>query len=186
MLDFKRILIIAIGILLIIAIIWVVYLFINNKEIGKNEIEEYTPQQEISEEQLRQTIVSLYFQKEGELVPEARLIDVKELLDNPYEKIINLLIEGPKNQNLEKTIPKDTKINKIERQGETLIIDFSEEFIINHVGGEVAEKITIKSLVKTLTELTEINEIKIKINGEENKEFKDGIIKFNQNFNREF
>ena len=38
MLDFKRILIIAIGILLIIAIIWVVYLFINNKEIGKNEI----------------------------------------------------------------------------------------------------------------------------------------------------
>ena len=32
MLDFKRILIIAIGILLIIAIIWVVYLFINNKE----------------------------------------------------------------------------------------------------------------------------------------------------------
>ena len=185
MLDKKRILIVGSAIILIILVIVGVYFFIKNKE-EKNEIIEYVPEQEISEEQLRQTIVSLYFKNEKGLMPEARLVDVKELINNPYEKIINMLLEGPKNKNLQKTIPEGTKINKIEKEGEILIIDFSEEFISNHSGGENEEKLTIESIVKTVTELTEINGIKIKINGEENKEFKDGKIKFNQIFNRDF
>lgn len=185
MLDKKRILIVGIAIILIILVIAGVYFFIKNKK-EKNEITEYVPEQEISEEQMRQTIVSLYFKNENGLMPEARLVDVKELINNPYEKIINMLLEGPKNENLQKTIPEGTKINKIEKEGEILIIDFSEEFISNHNGGENEEKLTIESIVKTVTELTEINGIKIKINGEENKEFKDGKIKFNQNFNRDF
>ena len=185
MLDWKRILIVTISIILIIAIIVGVYFFIKNKN-QENEIIEYTPQEEITDEQMRQTIVSLYFKNENELIPEARLVDVKELIDNPYEKILTMLIEGPKNENLQKTIPNGTKINKIEKQGENLIIDFSEEFILNQQEGEENEKLVIKSIVKTVTELTEINGIKIKINGEENKEFKDGKIKFNQIFNREF
>lgn len=185
MLDKKRILIVGIAIILIILVIAGVYFFIKTKE-EKNEITEYVPEQEISEEQLRQTIVSLYYKNENGLMPEARLVDVKELINNPYEKIINMLLEGPKNENLQKTIPEGTKINKIEKDGEILIIDFSEEFISNHIGGENEEKLTIESIVKTVTELTEINGIKIKINGEENKEFKDGKIKFNQIFNRDF
>ena len=185
MLDKKRILIVGSAIILIILVIVGVYFFIKNKE-EKNEIIEYVPEQEISEEQLRQTIVSLYFKNEKGLMPEARLVDVKELINNPYEKIINMLLEGPKNKNLQKTIPEGTKINKIEKEGEILIIDFSEEFISNHSGGENEEKLTIESIVKTVTELTEINGIKIKIDGEENKKFKDGKIEFNKIFNRDF
>lgn len=185
MLDFKRILIVGIGIILIILIIIGAYFYIKNKKNDENQIIEYTPEEEISDEQLRQTIVSLYFKRETELVPEARLMDVKELLEEPYEKIINLLIKGPKNQNLEKTIPEGTKINKIEKQGEVLIIDFSKEFIEKHIGGEIQENLTINSIVKTLTELTEINGVKIKIDGEENKCFKDEIIKFDKIFSRQ-
>lgn len=185
MLDKRRVFIVGIAIILIIAIIIGVYFFIKNKE-DNNEIIEYTPEQEISEEQLRQTIVSLYFKNENGLMPEARLVDVKELINNPYEKIMNMLLEGPKNENLQKTIPNGTKINSIEKQGEILILDFSEEFISKHSVGEQEEKLTLQSIVKTVTELTEINGIKIKINGEENKEFKDGKIKFNQTFNRDF
>ena len=60
--------------------------------------EEYTPQEEISDEQLRQTIVSLYFISKDtkEIVPEARLINIKEIINAPCDKLINLLIEGPK------------------------------------------------------------------------------------------
>ena len=102
MFNMKRIITILIIICLIISVIFgVYYFFIQNKEEG---IIEYTPQEEISEEQMRQTIVSLYFKSGEELVPEARLIDVKQLLNNPYEEILNMLIEGPKNNNLEKTI----------------------------------------------------------------------------------
>ena len=184
MLDSKRMIIVVISIILIIAIIMGVY-FYKKSEEEKNEITEYIPQEEISEEQMRQTIISLYFKNENGVIPEARLIDVKELINNPYEKIVTMLMEGPKNENLQRTIPEGTKINKIEKQGENLILDFSEEFILNHKGGEEEEKITVQSIVKTVTELTEINGIKIIINGEENKEFKDGKIKFDQVFHRE-
>ena len=185
MLDKKRVLVVLFFIVCIAIVIICVYVFIKNKE-KSNEIEEYTPQEEITDSQFRQTMVSLYFKNENDLIPEARLIDVKELINNPYEKILNMLIEGPKNENLKNAIPEGTKINKIEKIGETLIIDFSNDFILNHEGGAEEEKLTIRAIVKTLTELTEINEIKNKLNGEENKEFKDGIIKFNVTFNRDF
>lgn len=185
MLDKKRVLIIGIAITIIVAILVGVYFYIAGKE-PENQITEYTPQEEITDEQMRQTIVSLYFKNDNGLIPEARLMDVKELISNPYEKIVTMLIEGPKNENLQKTIPEGTKVIKIERDGEILALDFSEEFVSNHIGGEEQEKLTIQSIVKTVTELTEVNGIKIKINGEENKEFKDGKIKFNQIFNREF
>ncbi len=185
MLDKKRIFIVGIFIFAIILAIMAVW-FYREKAGKQNEIVEYTPEEEITDEQMRQTIVSLYFKNQNSLIPEARLIDVKELIQNPYEKIINMLLEGPKNENLQKTIPEGTKINKIEKQGEILILDFSTEFITNHQGGEEQEKLTLQSIVKTVTELTEINAIKIKINGEENKEFQDGKIKFDQIFHREF
>lgn len=182
MLDMKRVLITLIIICLIIAVIFGVYYFLNkNKDVN---IIEYTPQEEISEEQMRQTIVSLYFKSGEDIVPEARLIDVKQLLNNPYEQILKMLIEGPKNNNLQNTIPEGTKINKIQKENDILIIDFSKEFVENHKGEEKEEMKTINSILNTVTELTEINGIKILIDGEENKEFKDGKINFKNVFNK--
>lgn len=182
MLDMKRVITIIIIICLIIGVSYgIYYFFIQDREV---DMIEYTPEEEISEEQMRQTIVSLYFKSGEDIVPEARLIDVKELLNNPYKEILNMLIEGPKNTNLEKTIPDRTKINKIEKQEDILIIDFSEEFVLNHKGGEKEENITINSIVNTITELTEINGIKILINGEENKSFTDKQVEFNKIFER--
>ncbi len=177
----KKIIIAVILILLLIgAGIWIWC----NIEVQPTEVTEYIPEEEISEEQMRQTMVSLYFKSEDNLVPEARLIDVKSLLNNPYEEILNMLIKGPKNEKLEKTIPEGTKINNITKEGENLIIDFSKEFTQN-IKGEKDEKILIQSVVNTLTELTEINGVKILIDGQENESFEDGAIKFDKIFIRE-
>ena len=176
----KIILTIIIAILIGIGV-W--YFFFYN--VGnENEINEIIPEEEISEEQMRQTIVSLYFYNEStkSLVPEGRLIDVKELVEEPYKKLMELLIEGPQNTSLSKTIPEGTRINKIELKGETLYLDLSQEFIENHEGGEDKESITIYSIVNTMTNLTEVNSIKILIDGEENKAFKDNKIKFDDPF----
>ena len=62
------------------------------------------------------------------------------------------------------------------------MIDLSEEFIDNHPGGLEEEKNTIYSIVNTLTELTEVNGVKILIDNEENKSFNDNNIKFNEAF----
>ena len=85
--------------------------YVKNKE-KETIVEEYTPQEEITEEQARQTIVSLYFpsKETNELNPEARLIDIKEIINMPYKKLINLLIEGPKNEKNKKVIPENTKV----------------------------------------------------------------------------
>ena len=146
--------------------------------------EEILPEEEISDEQYRKTMVTLYYQNKDskELMPEIRLIDVKQLINEPYLTLINLLMEEPKNENLQSVIPKDTKINKIELKSDILVIDFSKEFIENHIGGIEEEKSTIYSIVNTVSELTEVNGVKILIDNEENKAFKDNNINFNEAF----
>lgn len=177
----KKFIIIALAILLIIGI---VYFCLKNKNFEKEE--EYTPEQEISDEQLRQTIVSLYFQdnKTNELVAEGRLIDAKQLLSNPYKILMELLINGPKNEKMKNVIPNGTKLNNIELKKDILYIDLSKEFIDNHPGGELAESNTVYSIVNTMTKLTEVNGIKILVDGKTDKGFKDGKIKFDDVFIR--
>jgi len=178
----KKIIIVVILILALIIGGWIFFKQGQEEEV----ISEYKPEEEISDEQLRQTIVSLYFQNKStsELVPEGRLIDVKLLLNEPYTTLMQLLIEGPKNEQLEKLIPDGTVINKIELKNDILYIDLSKEFIENHKGGEELESNTIYSIVNTMTQLTEVNGVKILIDGEVDKSFKDGKIKLDDAFVR--
>ena len=145
------------------------------QEKEETTIEEYTPQEEISEEQLRQTIVSLYFisKETKELEPEARLIDIKEIINDPCDKLINLLIEGPKNEKQERLIPENTKLLKSYMEQDCVTLDFSAEFLNYDKTNEKTKENIINSIVETLTQLTEVNKVKILINGEQNAEFSE-------------
>ena len=160
---------------------------VNNNKPEENNFEEfteYTPQEEISNEQLRQTLITLYFKNKdnGMLMPEARMIDSKALLNNPYNELVKLLVEGPKNESLQKLIPEETKVNNVEIIKGIVYIDFSEEFTkVGDMGVEEENKI-IESIVNTLTELTEVNGVKILINGEENLCFEDKAVNFKEIF----
>ena len=155
------------------------YFLINYLKQDKKEeepiVEEYTPQEEISEDQLRQTIVSLYFpnKETKELEPEARLVDIKEILENPYEKIVNLLIEGPKDESKERIVPENTKLLSSQLEGDRLTLDFSSDFLNYDKTDEKAKENLINSIVNTLTQLNEVNSIKILIDGSENEEFSE-------------
>lgn len=137
--------------------------------------EEYTPEQEITDEQSRQTIISLYFpaKETKELMPEARLIDIKELINNPYEKIMLLLIEGPKSDKGEKVVPDGTKVLKTYMENDCLTLDLSEEFLNYDKADEKSKNNLVNCIVNTMTELTEVNQVKILINGNESDEFKE-------------
>ena len=172
---------IILGIIFVVFLGWLVSV---NKDAGKNEIQEIVPEEEISQSQLRQTIITLYFmdKEKGELEPEARQIDARLLLENPYEVLVNMLIEGPKNENLIGIIPQGTKINNIGITDGIVSIDFSDNFINEQTLGEKQEKMIINSILKTLVELSEVNGMKILINGEENSCFPDEAVKFNEIF----
>ena len=155
--------------------------YVKKKEEGTT-IEEYIPQEEITEEQERQTIVSLYFpnKETNELNPEARLIDIKEIINNQCDKLMNLLIEGPKNDKNKTIIPEGTKINKIYLEKDCAILDLSAEFL-NYEKENEKEKTNLeKSIVNTLTQLTEINQVKILIDGNQNDELKEIYTKENE------
>lgn len=139
-------------------------------EIG----EEYTPEAELSEEQDKQTIVSLFFidKQSNKLTPEARIVDAKELITMPCERLMELLIDGPKNEKLDKVIPKGTKILKTFTEKDCLTIDFTKDFLNYDMEKENAKDNLINSIINTMTQLTEINEVKFLIEGQENEQFK--------------
>lgn len=173
-------------VILILIVLGAGFLIYKNNRQNKNEIQEYIPQEEITDEQLRQTIVTLYFLNidTGELMPEARKLDAKQLVKEPYKILIELLMQGPKSERMVKLIPNGTKLNKIEIKNDCIYIDFSNEFINEQKLGKEQEELIIKSIVNTVTELKEINSVRILIDGKENEEFPDNGINFKEPFKR--
>ena len=179
----KKVLFMIIAILALIAIGIGVFIWLQGK--NQNEIvSEIQPEEEMSDEQMRQTIVTLYYQntETNELMPEGRMIDVKRLFTDPYKTLVELLMEKPKNEKLKSAIPEGTRVIKTELKGNIVYLDLSKEFIDNHPGGEELENKTIYSLVNTLTELNEVSGVKILINGKEDQSFKDNKITFSDAF----
>lgn len=164
--------------IILVIIIFIVGFFsiklIKNKK--ESEVKnEYVPEEEISEQQLRETIVSLYFpDKETNMIkPEARLVSVNELMQSPYNILVELLINGPKNEKLKSIIPENTKLLNSSLDGECLILDFSSEFLNFNKEDSKEKENLIKSIVNTVTELNEVNKVKFLINGQTSDEFKD-------------
>lgn len=101
------------------------------------------------------------------LVPEKRTIKVPETADKlPTGAIINELIEGPNDESLRPTIPKETKLLSVKIEDKTAYVDFSEEIRTKHWGGSAGETMTITSIVNSLTELDGIDKVQILIAGE--------------------
>ena len=158
-------LLIAVLIMVLLALFFIVKNF--NKEILTTEnIIEITPEEEINSKQLRETIVTLYFldKNSGTLKNEGKLIDSKELLNNPYKKILELLLLGPQSDSLTSVFPENVKILDTEINSGCVTLNFSEELL--NYSDEVQKNNIINALLKTLTELNEVDSIKILINNE--------------------
>ena len=168
-----------ISIIIFIAIILGIYFIYKNIEIKKveNEYQDYTPEEEISDSQTRQTKIILYFEniETGELETEIKLIDANLLIKNPYKELIDLLIKGPQSSNLKKLVPDGTRLNDVKIEKNCAIINFSEEFL-NYENEEKKLKI-INSIVNTLTNLKEINSVSFLINGEKNEKLNEIYLK---------
>lgn len=123
-------------------------------------------------------MVSLYFynNETGELETEARLIDAIELLENPYTKLVQMLIDGPKSEKLKSLIPEDAKVLKTEIDSGCVTVDMSIE-VLNYTEDKDLSNKMIYSIVNTLTELTEVESVRFLINGEENEVLSEEYIR---------
>lgn len=159
--------------ILIIALAFFVYKNVSIEKNKQDEYQDYIPQEEISEEQTRQTKVTLYFEniETGELETEIKIMDANALINSPEKELMNLLIKGPQSTNLKKLIPEGTFLHDVKLEKSCVVINVSNEFL-NFENEENKLKI-INSIVNTLTNLKEIDSVKFLINGEVNEKLPD-------------
>lgn len=105
------------------------------------------------------------------------MVNVKELIQSPYSVLMQLLINGPKNEKLEGVFPENVRLLNASMNQECLVLDFSSEFLNYSKEDSKAKENLIYSIVNTATELTEVNKVKILIEGQENNEFKEEYIR---------
>ena len=171
-----------IAIIVLIVIIIAGYLVFNNISIEKqektiDEYQDYTPEEEISDDQLRQTKVILFFanSETGELETEIKVVDAKTLIENPCKQLMEWLIKGPQSSNLRKLIPEGTVLHDVKLEDSCAIVNVSNEFL-NYETEENKLKI-INSIVNTLTNLKEVESVKFTINGESNEKLSETYVK---------
>lgn len=130
------------------------------------------------------TEMTLYFANEtgDSLVAEKR--EVMRSSNTSVEKlIVEQLIEGPQTSGSYAVIPKEVKLLNVSVNDSVCSINFDASFLNNAL--EVREYIPIYSIVNSLTELSTVSRVQIRINGSEDAVFRD-LIPLNTIFERNY
>lgn len=130
------------------------------------------------------TELTLYFANEtGDgLVAEQR--EVMRSTNTSVERlIIEQLIEGPEKEGSYATLPEDMKLLSISLNNSVCSLNFDAAFLNNSL--DVREYIPIYSIVNSLSELSTVSRVQIRINGSEDAVFRD-LIPLNTVFERNY
>ena len=128
--------------------------------------------------------VTLYFSDSQAMyvVPEKREITQAE--NESIEKAVLMeLMKGPVSKELHGTVPNGTKLLSIGTKNGICTVDLSSEFVDNSPGGTASERMTLGSVVNTLTELSGVNKVQFLINGEKQEIYTHAI--FDEPFSRD-
>lgn len=134
----------------------------------------------------------LYFANKDntKLTAEARSIPLSEARKSAgslASAIVEQLIKGPaEGSKLTPTVPKGTALKApvtIDESKATATVNLSKEFVDKHPGGKNAIRMSIYSIVNSLTEMKEIRNVRFMIDGKTVDSFK-GSFQFNTSFPR--
>jgi len=154
-------------ILFLIIIGLIIYFIFNHISITNNTDDSYlnyTPQEEISEEQTRETTITLYYlnKENNQIKSQGKIVNISDLAKNPYKLIVNKLIEGPTDESLKSVFPENTRLIDASLINNCVILNFSEDLL--NFKDETEKFNIINCLLNSLTQLNEVNSIKILIN----------------------
>ena len=135
-----------------------------NSTTENNSFSDYTPEEEISSKQMRETTVSLFFvDSDGNIKSEGKLIDSASLLKNPYKQLVELLLAGSGNDGFSNVFPENTRILDAKFSGGCVALDFSEEFL--NFKDDVQKFNMINCVLNTLKQLNEVTSVKFLVSG---------------------
>ncbi|MFN2341216.1 MAG: GerMN domain-containing protein [Halanaerobium sp.] len=98
------------------------------------------------------------------LKAESREIDED---DDLYIQIFEELKAGPENEELAETIPAGSQLLDYQLENKLLTLNFNQALKANHWGGSTGEMLTVYSIVNSYTALSEVESVKILLEGEE-------------------
>lgn len=113
----------------------------------------------------QKTTLTLYFaDKKGKyLVPETREVHYNS--NTSLDKlVIKQLIEGPKTNGLQATIPSGTKLITVSVVDKVCYVNLDEMFL--NQNQEITEEVVLYSIVNSLTELDTVSKVQISVNGD--------------------
>lgn len=151
--------------LMLITVLLVSVSLIAGCNLTNNKPTNTSPEPKLTEHE-----VVLYFSDDQamSLLPEKRTIKIESPVNTETlaQEIVKQLIAGPESENLNPTLPAETKLLSAEIKDHIAYLDFSEEIRTNHIGGSTGETMTIMSIVNSLTELEDIDKVQFLIAGE--------------------
>lgn len=111
--------------------------------------------------------VVLYFADAEAMYLEAETGVISTTAADLYSDTLKELVKGPRTDYLIKTIPEGVRILSVDINNGDCRVNFSQELVDNHWGGSTGERMTVYSIVNTLTQFAEIDRVKILIEGQE-------------------
>ena len=94
--------------------------------------------------------------------------------------ILQALLEGPVQKDLQSVIPKGTVLNKVMVRDGICYVDFNEKFMEKQEG--ITPEVTVYAVVNSLTELSNVYKVQFLINGVTKKNY--GTLDFSKPFER--
>jgi spore germination protein GerM len=110
--------------------------------------------------------LTIYFSNEqaDKLIPEVHKINKTVAL---AKAALKELLKGPQSANHYPTMPTNTKLLSVSIDKAGLAkVNFSQEFVKNHPGGSASERMTVYSVVNTLTEFSTVKAVKFFVEGQ--------------------
>lgn len=118
------------------------------------------------------TGITLYFADTGKtkLVKEYRKININDT--RPVEQyIITELLKGPENKDNAKLLSSDTGVLSVETTDGTCYVNFKQDFINKNTSSQNTENLIIYSIVNSLTERDNIENVQFLIEGKKTDKF---------------
>ena len=111
-------------------------------------------------------LVRLYFADTQNrfLIEEQRTAPIGDDASLP-DYILRSLIDGPQSEGLRSTIPKGTMLLNVSVVDRVCLVNFSAEFLQNRPRDALAERMTVFSVVNSLTQLDEVDSVEILAEG---------------------
>lgn len=121
-----------------------------------------------------QTELTLYFGNEEGKALEVEVREVVYPSTLSLERVVlNQLIEGPKTEGMTATLPKNLKIQGVSVRDGVCYVDFDATFLEEPVN--VTDQVEIYSIVNSLTQLTNVHQIQLTVNGSPNVMLRNNI-----------